>query len=551
MSTIRRVNRRKEQEQILSRLQLPREERQKLIQQENNPNLKQKEEPKHPGLSKTQYKKYLHSRTKLDTRNASNLFQNFLTFKKHKFEAFGTVNHICAHPTMENQWMYTCGQAAQIHCVDELKKKVKIYKMPKAAQSASAAVFRNDGAIFVVGGGGAASNVSGKQGVVAVYRNMDSARATIPLRTFASHKHAVSSVHFPDETHILSSSTDVHYHLLAQTHSDKPLLILKHDDYTTSISSISDSLVVTGCADHYVRVWDLRQPNKSVRSWKMGAAVRDVGVVNGGKVVGAGDGIFVWDIGYEENIWGGDEVNCISCRGNLIIAGSLDGSIRVWDASNADLKYEKTFEKPVLAVDLSIDHKRMFVSTSDKLLLKSVREDNLVSKKEEEEEKITIENFKTLVSPLVIRDELNRETRSASLDKFASHLGAFRYKDALNVAVTKYINEPEIAVALITELMSRNELLNALDARDENSLLPVLRFLAEHVTDVRFYRILVTLAEHTIAIYGETIGLSSECDKWWKILNARVQEEIESLRSAAKIRGVLDMLIRSSQCNSQ
>lgn len=541
----------KEEENILSRLQLARAERQKIIRQENDPLFKQQqatelEAQKHVGLSKRQYKKYVHSRTELTTKNASNLFQNFVNFKKHKFDAFGNVSHICAHPTNPNQWLYTCGQAAQMHYVDEFTKKVKIYKMPKLAQTAASAVFRKDASVFGVGGF-CPSKPMNKQGVVAIYRGIESARATVPLRLFYSHKYAVSSVHFPDEAHVLSASTDVHYHLLSQTHSDQPLTVLKHDDYTTSVSSISDKLVVTGCADHYVRVWDLRQqPVKSVRSWKMDTAVRSVGVIGSGKVVGAGEGISVWDIGYEEMIWGGDEVNCVSCRGDSIIAGSLDGSVRVWGANNGDLRFEKTFEKSVLAVDLSIDDKRMFVATADKLLLKSVREDSFVSKREDSEEKVTNDNFKTLVSPLIIQNELNRETRSAALDKFSKQLGGFNYKAALDLAVTNYKEKPELGVALITELMSRNELLNALDARNEAELAPILQFLAEYATDIRFYRVLIPVANHVIAIYAETIGQSPNCDRLWKSLKAKVRDELDSLRSAAKIRGVLDLLIRSN-----
>lgn len=554
MFLAKNINSKKEQENILQRLQLTRAERQKLLRQESDPEFRaaqqrELEAQKHVGLSKRQYKKYVHSRTELTTRNASNPFKNFVQFKKQKFETFGNVSHICAHPSNPDQWLYTCGQGAQVHYVDEFTKKVKIYKMPKLAQTASSATFRRDASVFGVGGF-CPSKPMNKQGVVAIYRGIESARATVPLRLFFSHKYAVSSVHFPDETHVLSASTDVHYHLLSQTHSDQPLLVLKHDDYTNSVTSVNEQLMVTGCADHYVRVWDLRQkPVRSVRSWKMDSAVRSVSVLssNGsGKVVGAGDGISVWDIGYEEVIWGGDEVNCVSCRGDSIIAGSLDGSVRVWDANNGHLRFEKTFEKSILAVDLSVDQKRMFVSTSEKLLLKSVREDSFVAKREDTESRVTTENFKTLVSPLVIQNELNRETRSAALDKFSKQLGGFNYKAALDLAVGEHREKPEIGVALITELLSRNELLNALDARNENELAPILRFLSEYATDIRFYRVLIPVANHVITIYAETIGQSPKCDRYWKTLRAKVQDELDSLRSAAKIRGVLDLLIRSN-----
>ena len=100
-------------------------------------------------------------------------------------------------------------------------------------------------------------------------------------------------------------------------------------------------------------------------------------------------------------------------------------------------------------------------------------------------------------------------------------LAKFRYKEALDQALNEFgLDKPVIVMSLLEELKTRNELLNALDARNEQTLLPLLKFIVKHLRDPRFSGELLELADLILQIYGQVLGMSTTVDSHFKALGA-------------------------------
>lgn len=97
--------------------------------------------------------------------------------------------------------------------------------------------------------------------------------------------------------------------------------------------------------------------------------------------------------------------------------------------------------------------------------------------------------------------------------------------------------------ALLSELMHRDGLHQALSSRDEVSLLPILRFLFEHITDPRFGSLACDVANVVIDLYTPALGQSSAVDGIFQRLKAKVEKEVQFQRELVEVRGQLQMIL--------
>ena len=138
--------------------------------------------------------------------------------------------------------------------------------------------------------------------------------------------------------------------------------------------------------------------------------------------------------------------------------------------------------------------------------------------------------------------KVSHSRRSKKLKEWDMMLKAFRYSDALDSVVAKGVI-PTYAFAVLTELMHRDGLHQALNARDEISLLPILRFLHEHVADPRYGSISCDVANVVIDLYTPALGQSFAIDNLFIRLKLKVQQEIEFQRNLAEVKGQLQMIL--------
>lgn len=78
------------------------------------------------------------------------------------------------------------------------------------------------------------------------------------------------------------------------------------------------------------------------------------------------------------------------------------------------------------------------------------------------------------------------------------------------------------------------------------SLQPILRWLTKYLPDPRYVIVAVEVAVLVIDLYSAHLGQSPDIDRLIKGLHARVRKEVERVQQACQIRGMLGLLMATS-----
>lgn len=133
--------------------------------------------------------------------------------------------------------------------------------------------------------------------------------------------------------------------------------------------------------------------------------------------------------------------------------------------------------------------------------------------------------------------------RNKKLQEWDKMLKSFRYSDALDSVLTSRDIPPGLAFALLNELMHRDGLHQALNARDEVSLEPILRYLLEYITDPRFGATACDVANVLVDLYEPALGKSPRIDNLFYRLRLKLKQEVEFQDNLMEVRGQLQMLL--------
>lgn len=133
--------------------------------------------------------------------------------------------------------------------------------------------------------------------------------------------------------------------------------------------------------------------------------------------------------------------------------------------------------------------------------------------------------------------------KNKKLQEWDRMLKAFRYSDALDSVLTSKEIPASLAFALLNELMHRDGLHQALNARDEVSLEPILRFLYEHITDPRFASTACDVANVLVDLYEPALGKSPRIDGIFYRLRQKLRQELDFQDNLMEVRGQLQMLL--------
>jgi U3 small nucleolar RNA-associated protein 15 len=146
------------------------------------------------------------------------------------------------------------------------------------------------------------------------------------------------------------------------------------------------------------------------------------------------------------------------------------------------------------------------------------------------------------VNPLTGEIKVRPMASKKKLTEWDRLLKTFKYSDALDSVVSKGVH-PSMAFALIRELMHRDGLHQALNARDEVSLLPILRFLFDHVADPRYGSLACDVANVVIDLYTPALGQSTIIDNLFGRMKEKVQREVDFQHNLMEVRGQLQMIL--------
>jgi U3 small nucleolar RNA-associated protein 15 len=140
----------------------------------------------------------------------------------------------------------------------------------------------------------------------------------------------------------------------------------------------------------------------------------------------------------------------------------------------------------------------------------------------------------------VVQDQHDGKRRK-SLKKYDVALRQFRYGDALDEALAT--RDPKIVVNVLEELGRRRGLAIALSNRDEESLEPVLAFVAKCIVRPRFSPILIGVAEKLLDIYSPVAGQSEVIDELFTKLKEQVSHECTVHQSLLCLQGQVETIL--------
>lgn len=141
-----------------------------------------------------------------------------------------------------------------------------------------------------------------------------------------------------------------------------------HQDYVRALATVPETnLILSGSMDGTARLWDPRVESE-VATFQHGQ--RSSGIVysvlplRGGTMflTGGGSGIKVWDMtaGTEhpvKEMWNHQKEVTTLCRnaeGSRVLAGGLDGLIKIYDISTWKVVHGVKYPAPILTVSLSV-----------------------------------------------------------------------------------------------------------------------------------------------------------------------------------------------------
>lgn len=141
-----------------------------------------------------------------------------------------------------------------------------------------------------------------------------------------------------------------------------------------------------------------------------------------------------------------------------------------------------------------------------------------------------------------IRVKPQTSKKGGKLKEWDIMLKSFRYADALDSAINKTV-DPSLSFAVFKELIRRDGLHTALQARDEMSLLPILKYLHQYIADPRFGSIACDVTNVAIDLYKPALGASFAIDNMFARLKEKVQQEIDFQRELMQVKGQIQMIL--------
>ena len=108
---------------------------------------------------------------------------------------------------------------------------------------------------------------------------------------------------------------------------------------------------------------------------------------------------------------------------------------------------------------------------------------------------------------------------------------------------------PDTIISVVQELRKRQVLQNALSARDDISLEPILKFIHRHVKNPKYFDELTSLLDLILDMYESVLDNSTVAKDLLQKINDRTREEVNFQKELTKLVGVMDMFIGFSNCN--
>lgn len=453
------------------------------------------------------------------------------------------VNHVHFNPVNPHDLVFTSSSRIQILSAKTQQVQKTITKFKDTVYSGE---FRPDGKLLVAGDA---------TGLIQCF----DANTKAVLVTLKPTPHAVHVTKFhPSSMATLLSASDDRVVRMWDLTSSTPVVEFKdqHEDYIRSAGFMSNrNLVVSGCYDGYVRVFDSRS-NSLVAKYHQRDPVESVLPLSDSALASSGgSSVKIWDLTAGKCIKQLSNfqktVTCLSHAGDRgILAGSLDGHVKLFDSRDAafPVKFGWKFGGPVLSTALSPDMRQLATGLTTGLL--SVRTRRKESKRPASIPKERTETMARVMRGSQYKGELETQTlkiahkpqQATRLKVYERHIKAFRWSDALDAAFKQGVAIDQTLMVL-EELRARGKIAVSLSNRDESDLEPLLRWCVKHIGNPRLVNVSADWIAVLLELHASKLESSPVLSSLIASLIAKVKSQTDRAREAQAIKGMLELLM--------
>lgn len=449
---------------------------------------------------------------------------------------FGPIDYIDFSPIEPHYFAVTCSVRVQIY--NPITKLV-VKNISRFRENVYGASFRNDGRLICTGG--EETNVK-----------LFDVNSKNLLRLFKGHTAPVHRTFFTeDKTHIASFSDDKTVRVW-DIPSEKTIYQYNdHSDYVRAgaVSPVSHDIILSGGYDKTCKMYDNRTGN-AVFSVQHDSPIESALFLPTG-------GIFLTAGGTEIRVWdafmGGrllarisqhhKTITCLRLaqNGKRLMSGSLDRHVKVYDVASYKCVHTLDYPNSILSLAVSPNDETLVVGTTDGLVSISRRD---LEKKTPEEKKISYK-FISQTHPSSVDIVVPNPVKEKEA-KYDYHLRKLEFSKALDCALQPiYVNKnPERTVAVLEELLRRKRLHSAITGRESKTILQILRFLVKYISDYRFTRVLIQVANVFLDVFEDSAHLhNAEIGKMFLRLTELVRQDEKLTEDLLQLQGALNLLL--------
>ncbi|KAG7886244.1 hypothetical protein KL936_004922 [Ogataea polymorpha] len=455
-----------------------------------------------------------------------------------------SVTHIHFDPNSPHDFAVTSSTRVQVFSSKTRKVSKTFSRFKDTVYSGE---FRHDGKLLVAGDA---------SGLVQIFDAMHPRTLLVSL-TPSSHPTHVTKFSPSNTTQLLTCSDDRIARLYDISDTQRPIISFgDHEDYVRSahfINGVSTNLVVTGCYDDYIRVFDARAGSQPVIKFSHHDPVEDVLSLNPTNLVSCGGySVKTWDLTAGKNTRTlsnfSKTVTCLSDAGERgVLAGSVDGHLKVFDSQsiNWDVKFGWKFGSGVLSCGVSPNHKHLVVGLNSGLLtIRTRKTEPRVAQGNKQSKSAAFARMMRGSeyhgeSEFRVVDDKNENSKK--LKPFEKDLNNFKWSEALDHALVSGMSK-ELTLTCMEELRKRGKVRTALLDRDENSLEPLLTWCLKNISDPRNVSVIADYTTCILELYGDLIEKQPVLEELIWGLQKRVEQEILKCEEAYKIGGMLQLL---------
>ncbi|EKX74201.1 WD domain, G-beta repeat family protein [Theileria equi strain WA] len=375
------------------------------------------------------------------------------------------------------------------------------------------------------------------------------------LKGFKAHNGSIYCHSFSsDKGHLMTGGDDGTVKFWDIQEEKSVLSLEGHTDRVRSLCDLSENsfLWATGCYDCTCRIYDIRCPQTPVSTLQHDAPIESVTSSKSciSMVVSGGTLVKIWDLSSGLKLKSSLQPHMrtifrayLSEDQNCIVTASLDGTIKFTEnSSKFPLMHVYTHESAVSAFDYSLSGNTMASGLSTGKWL--IRHNSSGFVKSETSSGSTLQLRAVMENNSKVSGNITSVTgyKTVKLGVLDRLVKAFQYQAALDLALTL---TPDHVYNLVELLILRGSLGTAVKGRDEQTIIPLLKFVSSQLNrDVYNTSILLEFL-HTVLDNNTWLKTCSDATviKELRKIPSKINLELYQHTILLKLQGMIDLIL--------